>query len=342
MSITPDDFFAPVDRVRDLFAKLVGVADPTRIAIMPAVSYGISIAARNLRLGRGSRVVLLGEQFPSNVYPWYRACAESGAIVDTVSAPESTLDRARRWNERLLETIGTKTAVVAVPQVHWTDGTRFDLKAVGRRAREVGAALIVDGTQSVGAMPFDVSSIQPDALVCAGYKWLLGPYAIGMAYFGPRFDQGIPLEEGWITRMGSDNFSRLVDYEASYQPRAIRFDVGERSNFILVPMMAAALEQINSWSPDAIQAYCDKLAAPFLIEFATLGYEVEDAALRGSHLFGIRLGQHVDVETLLAALKKRKVSVSVRGSAVRVAPNVYNEPRDFEALLETLDALRGR
>jgi len=124
--------------------------------------------------------------------------------------------------------------------VHWTDGTRFDLVAIGRAARRVGAAFVVDGTQSVGALPFDVREIQPDALVCAGYKWLLGPYAMGAAYFGPRYDAGDPIEENWITRRGSDDFQRLVAYQDEYAPGAIRYDVGERSNFILLPMFIAA------------------------------------------------------------------------------------------------------
>ena len=115
--------------------------------------------------------------------------------------------------------------------MHWTDGTRFDLAAIGARAREVGAALVVDGTQSVGALPFDVQQLRPDALVCATYKWLMGPYSLGFAYLGPRFDDGEPLEETWIGRRGSENFKELVDYQDDYQPGALRYDVGERSNF---------------------------------------------------------------------------------------------------------------
>ena len=134
------------------------------------------------------------------------------------------MQRARKWNERVLEAIGDDTAIVALCQVHWTDGTLFDLEEVGTRCREVGAALVVDGTQSVGALPFDVGRIRPDALVCAGYKWLMGPYSIGAAYFGPRFDGGTPLEEAWLAREGSDDFPRLVDYTDTYRPGAARYE----------------------------------------------------------------------------------------------------------------------
>ncbi|HEX7071753.1 MAG TPA: aminotransferase class V-fold PLP-dependent enzyme, partial [Rhodothermales bacterium] len=241
--ITPETFFADSDRVRGLFGQLIN-ADPSRIALIPAVSYGIATVARNLQISAKQNIVLLHEQFPSNVYGWRRLQASTGCTIRTVSVHEDEPDRGRRWNERILESIDDSTALVAMGTVHWADGTRFDLEAIGRRAREVGAAFVLDGTQSIGAMPFDAAKLQPDAVVCAGYKWLLGPYSLGVAYYGPRFDDGIPLEESWITRANSQHFAGLVEYEDSYQPGAVRFDMGERSNFILTPMLAAALEHL--------------------------------------------------------------------------------------------------
>ncbi len=122
------------------------------------------------------------------------------------------------WNSRIIEAIDADTALVALPHVHWTDGTQFDLVEIGRRAREVGAALVVDGTQSVGALPFDVQIVQPDALICSAYKWLLGPYSIALGYFGSRFDNGVPLEETWLGRLGSEDFTKLINYQSQYHP----------------------------------------------------------------------------------------------------------------------------
>ena len=104
--------------------------------------------------------------------------------------------------------------------IHWADGTLFDLKAIRQRTRDVGALLIIDGTQSIGALPFDIQEIQPDALICAGYKWLMGPYSLGLAYLGEFFDEGIPIEENWKNRHNSHHFARLVNYEDKYQPHA--------------------------------------------------------------------------------------------------------------------------
>ena len=88
---------------------------------------------------------------------------------------------------------------------------------------------------------------------------MLGPYSTGLAYFGPVFDHGTPIEENWITRRGSERFADLVRYRDDYHPAAIRYDVGERSNFILLPMLAAALALVLEWSASAIQDYCRAL-----------------------------------------------------------------------------------
>ena len=225
---------------------------------------------------------------------------------------------------------------MSLSHCHWADGTLFDLKTIRVKTREAGAALIIDGTQSVGALPFDVQDIDPDALVCAGYKWLMGPYSIGLAYYGERFNNGTPIEENWINRINSEDFAGLVDYEDRYQKGALRYEVGEHSNFILVPMMLAALKQIQTWGIPSIQEYCRDISQAAIDRLREAGFWIEDENFRGSHLFGIRLPGGVDINLIKKELESRKVYVSVRGSSIRVAPHLYNTKEDFEILSEVL------
>ncbi|MFT4603817.1 MAG: selenocysteine lyase/cysteine desulfurase [Rhodothermales bacterium] len=336
-AIAPADFFRHGELLRLAFAELIGAQNAARVAIIPSASYGLATAAKNLPIQRGETIITLREQFPSNVYTWTRLARESGASVLHVE-PEAGPARGARWNQRVLESIDAKTAVVALPHVHWADGTLFDLASIGRRCRDVGAALVIDGTQSVGALPLDVTEIKPDALVCAGYKWLLGPYSIGLAWYGPRFDNGTPLEENWISRKDSDDFAGLVRYQEEYGPGASRYDVGERSNFILTPMLLEAIGLLNQWGTAAIQSYCRDLALPIVEAARELGFGVEDEAARGSHLFGLRLPAGMEPGPLKETLSQRNVSVSIRGDAIRVAPNVYNSHEDAQALVEGLRA----
>jgi selenocysteine lyase/cysteine desulfurase len=333
----PSDFFESSNRLRQLFARLVNAKNGAQVAIMPAVSYGISTIAKNLPASAsGQKIIIMGEQYPSNVYSWRRYCEQSGCRMETIEAPSAFEDRGKIWNERILEAIDRDTLMVAMGNIHWTDGTLFNLEAIATRAREVDARFIIDGTQSVGALPFDVQQLKPDALICAGYKWMMGPYSMALGYFGERFAEGIPLEEGWIEREGSEDFSGLVNYTNTYQPGAVRHDVGERSNFIQVPMMIKALEQILEWEPVNIQKYCRKLGRGATQKLPEWGYKIENPDRRTHHLFGIRLPERIEPNTLEKKLSERNVHVSVRGSALRVSPNVYNRPEDMEVLVSVL------
>lgn len=337
--ITPEDFFTESEKLRVAYAKLINVKDSKRIAIIPSVSYGIANVTRNVHIERGQHILVAAEQFPSNFYPWEMLCRENGATVKIVSPPNSRVDRGKHWNERLLEAIDINTKVVALGNIHWADGTRFDLVAIRKRTDEVGALLVIDGTQSVGALPFDVEKVQCDALICAGYKWLLGPYSIGLAYYGDYFDKGKPIEENWINRERSEDFSGLVNYQQNYQPGALRYEVGEHSNFILVPMLLKAIEQLNAWTPESIQEYCRSITRKAIEELVDKGFWIEDETYRASHLFGIRLPLELQMQQVKEALLKKKIYVSYRGDAIRIAANVYNTKDDLKKLVSVISTL---
>lgn len=334
--ISPELFFGETDELRKEFAKLIHSGDPTRIVVIPSVSYGMATVAKNVPLSDGDQIIVAGEQFPSNVYPWRSLAAENGAEIITVTSPEKFENRGKNWNEKILDSISPKTRLVAIGNIHWADGTLFDLREIRKRTLDVGAWLAIDGTQSVGALTFDVEEIRPDALVCAGYKWLMGPYSIGLAYYGPALDDGQPVEENWINRFESENFANLVNYNDRYQSGALRYEVGEHSNFILVPMMLAAIRQLNAWGVENIQNYCRNLITDGIAKLRDEGFRIENEAYRASHLFGLRPDKHQDMQTIQNALQDKDILVSYRGDSIRVSPNVYNSQKEFDTFVQTL------
>jgi selenocysteine lyase/cysteine desulfurase len=334
-TIRAPDFFTDAERLRGLFARLVG-GDGDGVAIVPSVSYGAALAARNLPVGAGDRVVVLDDEFPSNVYPWHTAAAEAGATLVTVRRPPDG-----DWTPAVLAALEPGAAVVAAPNCHWTDGALVDLERVGELAREVGAALVVDATQSLGARPLDLGRVRPDFLLAAAYKWLLGPYGLAFAWVAPHRREGRPLEEAWIARAGSEDFDRLVDYRDDYQPGARRYDMGERSSFILLPMAIAAVERILAWGVERIAATAAPLTARVEHRVAELGLRALPAERRVAHLVGVALPGSAPRD-LTARLAGRGVHVSVRGRSLRVSPHVYNRPADVDRLAEALAAELGR
>lgn len=333
--IKPIDFFNESDVLREEYAKLVNGTDTNRFAIIPSVSYGMANVTKNINIKKDQNIILTTDQFFSNYHPWKTLSDETGASIKSISAPEEFADRGKKWNERVLEAIDKNTKVVAIPNVHWVDGTKFDLSAIRKRTREVGALLIIDGTQSVGALPFDLQAIQPDALVCGSYKWLLGPYSMGLAYYGEYFDNGKPVEESWMNRVGSENFSD-VSYKENYKPGALRYEVGEHSSFIHVAMLIKSVQRLIKWKPERIQEYCAAITASSVTKLKEKGFIIEDEAWRGTHMFGIRLPKGADLEKIKASLLKHKIYVSVRGNAVRISQNVFNREEDLQKLTKVL------
>lgn len=332
-------FFNPSEELRKVYAELIGADEPRRIVLIPSVSYGMANVARNVSLAKGEKIVVTAEQFPSNIYPWQRLAQNQGGILEMVAVPKSAENRAKAWNEAILDAIDEKTKLVAIGNVHWADGTIFDLMRIREKTRKVGALLVIDGTQSVGALPLDVSKVQPDALVCAGYKWMMGPYAIGMAYYGPYFDGGNPIEENWINRLGSEDFRNLVNYQEAYHPFALRYEVGEHSNFILLPMMLEALKQIKEWGIENIQQYCRDLVEGPIAELKALGCQINEAPYRSGHMFGLRLADSQAMERFRDLIQENRIYLSIRGDVVRVAVYMYNEAEDLQKLIACIKQL---
>ncbi len=334
-SVTPQDFFTDSEATRALFARLIN-AGSDDIALIPAASYGMAVAANALPLQAGQSVLTLAEQFPSNVYPWIEKARQCNAAHVTVPRPSDD-----DWTAAVLARIDSRTAIVALPHCHWTDGGLLDLVAIRAACAKVGAALCIDATQSLGALPFDAAAIDPDFLAVGGYKWLLGPYSFGYLYVARRWQQAMPLEQNWIARERSEDFAGLVDYKSEYQPGARRFDVGERSNFALTPAAMAALSMILDWGVENIQATLQArtamIAARARDEF---GLDAAPDSKRAGHYLGLRFGAAVPPD-LPGRLAAANVFVSVRGKAMRVTPHLYNTDQDVERLFSVMkEALR--
>jgi selenocysteine lyase/cysteine desulfurase len=335
--IAPDQFFTGSEEFRSIAAQLIDCSAGC-VAIVPSASYGIATAARNLPVKKGQNILVLAEQFPSNYYPWQRRAEETGASLKVVAWPENN-----DWTAAVLSALTADVAIAALPHVHWTSGGRLDLVRIGEACRKLGAALVLDLTQSLGALPFSVGSLKndlqngvhPDFAVAASYKWLLGPYSIGLLYVAPKWQGGTPLEENWIQRANARDFSSLILYSENYDAGARRFDMGERSNFALLPAATRAMKQLLEWGVTQISETAGALNRRLRASAAELGFSSPPDHLRAPHYLCLRRKAGIPRE-LPDMLASEKVFVSVRGSSVRVTPHVYNSAADGERLIACL------
>ncbi len=325
----PADFFGYGEAFRDRAGRIMG-ADPNCIAIIPSASYGLAVAASNLPLKSGQRIVILDDQFPSNVYVWRKCTHETGAEIVTARR-----DPSADWNDAVLDAITVNTAIVSVPHCHWIDGRIVDLVAVGKACRAVGAALVLDLTQSLGAMPFDLAQVQPDFAIAACYKWLMGPYSLGMMYAAPKYHEGSPIEHNWLNRAGSEDFTQLVNYRDDFQPGARRFDMGEMANPGPLAGASAAIDMLLEWGVDAIAETLGTKTHAIAAAVQDVGISTVPIGIRASHFLALSFDAGVPPQ-LMTRLAERNVHVSQRGSTLRVTPHVYNNERDANRLIAAL------
>ncbi len=329
--VAVSDFFTPGERMRKLFSALVG-GDAEGVALVPSASYGVATAAAALGTGEGDRVLMLEEQFPAMVYPW----TERGADPVFVKHPSDD-----DWTTAVLDHLDESISVVSVPACHWTDGTRLDLVAVGNAARGVGTRLVVDLSQSLGMAPFDVSSVRPDFVVCVGYKWLLGPPGMSYLWASRENRGGRPLDGNWMSRAGSDDFSRVNEYRWELASGARRYDAGQSWNLWLSEAACRALEIVSGVGSERLSAHCRLLTDHLAEGSAPLGLVAPAAEFRSAHLVGLRLPEGADPRSLVEELADRSVFVSVRGNSVRVSAHMWNTAADIDRLLEGLAAWVG-
>ena len=335
--ITPPDFFREVEALRAVFARQVGCSSDN-IAIVPSAGYGVSCAAVNLPTRPGNVILALNDQFPSNHYAWRRQALASEAEFHIVSK-----EAGQSWADALLEAIeicGDRIEIAALEGHHWASAGFVDLETVVPALRDVGARVILDLTQSIGAYPIDISRLAPDFMVAAGYKWQFCPYGVAFLYVDERYYDGVPIEESWMNRNGAEDFSRLADFTDRYQPGARRYDVSEKSSFSNIAGALAALKMLDQWGIGKISETLAMTNARIAEILAGHGFETTAADARAPHFQGARLPA-TDPRKLAARLIDNGVYASVRGDHLRVAPHLYTDDEDLARFDGALGAALG-
>jgi len=328
---TPVSFFDEAETVRRLSSAVFG-GDAEGYAVVPAASYGLSTAARAVEphLQPSDRILVIAEEFPSNVLPWKRTAQEVGAVLETVPFPVKG-----DWTQAILNKIDRGVRVVAVSTCHWTNGAFIDLRPIGKACRDVNAVLVVDATQSLGAMPFPLAEVEPDFLVAAGYKWLLCPYGFSLLYVSEQWRNARPLEETWLARENAEDFAALVNYSDRYMSGSRRFDVGEKCTATILPGAIAALEQLKAWGVENIAATLSSINSAIATHLEQLGFHLPTETQRCPHMFGAQVPT-AKTANFVADLKTMNIFISQRGNALRFAPHLHVNEHDLHRLLEAL------
>ena len=209
--------YEPVYReCRESAARLVG-SRAARVAFIQNTSHGISLLANGQDWREGDNVIVPEMEFPSNYLAWLNL-ADRGVELRRLNLVDG-----RVTPEALSRAIDGRTRAVALSHVQYFNGFKVDLAAISEVTHSRGALLVVDGTQSVGAIPVDVEALRIDALVVSAHKWMLGPLGIGfMALSDKMFARTRVTQLGWLSVNDPFAFNREIDLPDD----ATRFEPG--------------------------------------------------------------------------------------------------------------------
>jgi cysteine desulfurase / selenocysteine lyase len=320
------DWHPAMESVRGDVARLInGQADD--IAFTQNTAQGISLIANGLDWAHGDNVVLPALEFPSNYFPW-QTLANDGVEIRHVPAPDGNAKI-----DDVLSAIDGRTRVVSISAVQYSTGYRYQLERLGEHCQRGGTLLVVDGTQSLGALSFDVAETGADVLAVSDHKWLLGPLGAGFTYLSPRArEQVAPSVVGWLTVREPFSF----DYRLDYPDSADRYESGTENIVGTLGLGAAVrlfLHLTPQWVEQRVLGLTDQLAEGL----TSRGYEIlSDRSEKARSGILIFRDPHRTPDDVHAGLSRAGVRCTVRGGGLRLSPHMYNLESEVDAVLDAL------
>src|SRR6202158_133499 len=326
-------YFETPDRIRATLARLSG-AQSEEIAVTTGASSGIAAVAYGITWKPGDEIITATGEFPLQYTAW-KPMEEREGIKLKIIAPRERFITA----DDLVAALSPRTRLVSVSLARFDDGSLLDAARVATACHAQSALLLLDVSQCCGGMPLDVTKLDADFMVCAGYKWLLSPYGTG--FFWTKNEHTEKMRPGpfyWAAAEGAENFHSLAFENPKPAKGARRWDMAETSNYFNFAAMDASLQFVLQLGPETVEAHNRKLI-DFLFERLPKDRCVPpsplDSARRGPYgCFAARSPEKT--AELYQKLVKEKVITSLREGNIRVSPHVYNTERDIDRLIAAI------
>jgi cysteine desulfurase/selenocysteine lyase len=239
--------------------EVVFTKNSTEAINLVAHSFSATAADPRFRLGPGDEIVISEMEHHSNLVPWQLLCERTGATLKWFSVT----DQGRLDESTLDDVITERTKIVSL--VHYSNilGTINATSRITARVREVGALLLLDCSQSIPHMPFDVVDYDADFIAFTGHK-MLGPTGVGVLWGRYELLDAMPPFLG-----GGSMVETVTMPHTTYAPPPARFEAGTPPIAEAVGL-AAAVKYLQGVGMDAIAWHEKELTAYALDALSTV------------------------------------------------------------------------
>ena len=315
-------WFGQIAEVRRRIANLIG-GEPGEVALLNNTAAAIGTVAEGLDWREGDNVVVMADEFPSNLLPW-RHLRTRGVEVREVPAPDGVVDM-----QEVQTRVDRRTRLIACSWVGWGTGYRIDIPELCSVAEGCNARILIDGIQAVGVQTLDVSQTPIDFLAGECRKWLLGPEGVGYLWVRQDRVEGLrPTRVGWASMDREDPFATDG---MRFHADARRFENGMQP-FALLAAVNASLGVLEATPPAGAARILGELRPQVVEAFEAAGGRVDSVG--GKHASAIVAASFEgrDLEAMRKSLAERDVIVSVRCGRLRASPHVYTSAEDVRRL----------
>jgi selenocysteine lyase/cysteine desulfurase len=315
--------------IRKTCARLIN-AETDEIAFVKSTAHGLSIVAEGLDWKTGDNLLIYEKEFPSNIFPWLNL-RRKGVEVKVIPSRDG-----RIVIEDIERLIDSKTRLLSLSSVQFSNGFRVDLKRVGELCKKSNVLLCVDAIQSLGVIPMDVMAFHIDFLSADAHKWLLGPEGIGIFYCRRELAERLdPPLIGWKSVQNEFDF----DHPAfCLKTDAQRFEEGSM-NLMGIFGAGAAIELLFEVGINDVEGRVLGLGDVIIQEAEKRGYPILTPKVQAARGGNITFSGNFDPTRMRDALREQGIMVNVRGGGLRVSPHFYNTEEELRAFFTALDRL---
>ena len=331
--LTDQKFTSVPKQLKESIGKLINIL-PREIIIGDSASYGIHLLANGMTFERGDQILLMKNDFPSNILPWLYL-EKQGVDVRQIDSSDSVLTP-----EELENNITPKTKVLCISHVHSFSGIKLEIEKMSQICEKNNVRFIVNITQSAGTMPIDFSGFKIDALVCAGYKWLCGPYGTGFCWIKNEFREELDINRAyWPAYLNVQELHQEDEIKFKELKTTRKFDMFGTANFFNYVPWKSSIDTLLDIGLDKVRAYHDQIIDHFLKQLDLSKYELlspKEGPARSSLIALTHNHKELNFQ-IHQKLAEKNIFLALWKNNLRIAPHIYNSLDQMDQLTEELN-----